>query len=156
LETEQSASKQNNQTNLPLTRGPGGKGNSKNKDSDLSAKEWPGGKDYGNITEIWPAIDEALENRSKIIDRAKLRTLFNYLMKKKPPKKLALKKKPVVYDLLFTRSSPPTFELLVKDPETIHWSYVRFLENLVRKQFNLHATGVVVKLTPVSRKQVLS
>ncbi len=106
--------------------------------------------------QIWQSVDESLESRSKVIDRGKLRTLFNYLMKQKPPKKMSLKKRPVVYDLIYTEHEPPTFELLIKDSATIHWSYVRFLENIIRKQFNLHGTGVVVKLTPVSRKRVLS
>ncbi len=106
--------------------------------------------------QIWEAINEALENRSKIITRAELRTLFNYLMRQRPPQKLRLKKRPIIYDLVYTSSEPPTFELLVKDPDTIHWSYIRFLENIIRKQFGLKATGIVVKLTPVNRKRVLN
>lgn len=108
------------------------------------------------LDQIWTAVDEALENRSKVIEHHELRTLFNYLMKQKPPKKLSLKKRPVIYDLLYTSSEPPTFELLIKDPETVHWSYVRFLENLIRKQFNFAATGIVVKLTKVNRKKVMT
>ena len=106
--------------------------------------------------QIWSAVQVALENRSKLIDRKDLRTLFNYLMKKKPPQKLRLKKKAVIYDLVYTNTNPPTFELLVKDPETIHWSYLRFLENIIKKQFGFEATTIVVKLTPVNRKKVLS
>ncbi len=106
--------------------------------------------------QIWSAVQTALENRSKLIDRKDLRTLFNYLMKRKPPQKLRLKKKAVIYDLVYTNTNPPTFELLVKDPETIHWSYLRFLENILKKQFGFEATTIVVKLTPVSRKKVLS
>jgi len=106
--------------------------------------------------QIWSAVSVALENRSKLIDRKDLRTLFNYLMKKKPPQKLRLKKKAIIYDLVYTNTNPPTFELLVKDPETIHWSYLRFLENIIKKQFGFDATTIVVKLTQVKRKQVLS
>jgi GTP-binding protein len=51
-----------------------------------------------------------------------------------------------MYDLLYTKSNPPTFELLVKDKTTIHWSYVRFLENLIRRNFDFQNTEIVVKL----------
>jgi len=122
--------------------------------STHAAKNQTQTKDSPN--QIWDAINEALENRSKIITKTELRTLFNYLMRQKPPKKLRLKKRPIIYDLVHTSNDPPTFELLVKDPETIHWSYLRFLENIIRKQFSFKATGVVVKLTPINRKRVLS
>lgn len=105
---------------------------------------------------VWEAVDEAINQRSLVIDREELRKIFNYLMKKKPPQKLATKKRAVCYDLLYTKSSPPTFELLVKDKTTIHWSYVRFLENLLRRQFRFTATGMVVKLTEIDRRKVLT
>jgi len=109
-----------------------------------------------DIDNLWYEIDRAMSERRKAIDPQEVRKLFNFLMKKKPPKKLRNKKRPICYDLLFTKSSPPTFELLVKDKSTIHWSYVRFLENIIRDQFRFSATGVSVKLTEVERKQVLS
>ena len=78
------------------------------------------------------------------------------MMKQKPPKKLRTKKKPVVYDLLYTKSNPPTFELLVKDKATIHWSYLRFLENIIRKNFGFVGTEIVVRMTQIDRKKVMT
>lgn len=118
----------------------------------VSAKE----TEDGNLKQIWETIDESLASRSKEIDRAELRKLFNYLMKQKPPKKLRIKRKPVVYDLLYTRSKPPTFELLVKDRNTIHWSYLRFLENILRENFGFEGTEIVVKVTEIDRSKVMS
>ena len=37
---------------------------------------------------------------------------------------------------------PPTFVLFVNDPEIMHFSYKRYLENYLRKSFGLTATPI--------------
>jgi GTPase len=107
-----------------------------------------------NIETIFEKLDDVLQRRGASIPANELRKLFNYIMKQKKPPKLPTKKKAICYDLLQTKTNPPTFELLVKDKATIHWSYQRFLENIIRRQFKLNNTGVKVKLTEVIRKNV--
>lgn len=109
------------------------------------------------IASIWRAIDTSLESRQKDIDPEVVRKLFNYLMKHKDkrPVKLKMKKKPIIYDFLYTKNSPPTFELLVKDKMTVHWSYLRFLENVVRSQFGLKNTGITIKVVEVKKSKIL-
>jgi HAD superfamily hydrolase (TIGR01509 family) len=116
---------------------------------------WISAKESKNLEKIWPLIEESLDNRKKEISKEDIRKLFNYLMKKQPPKKLSAKKKAVVYDLVYKHGNPPTFELLVKDRETIHWSYMRFMENIIRKQFGFAGTAINVKLTEVARRKVM-
>jgi small GTP-binding protein len=106
------------------------------------------------LDELFTHIEIALTNRSKEIPADEVRTLFNFLMKKHPPKKLSDKKRAVVYDLLYTHGNPPTFEFLVKDKRTIHWSYIRFLENTLRRQFGFESTGITVKMVEIARKKV--
>ena len=115
---------------------------------------WVSAKNKTNLYKIWEKIDESLANREKQIEPAEVRKLFNYLMKKKPPNKVANKKRAVIYDFIYSKSKPPTFELLIKDKTTVHWSYVRFLENVVRKQFNFQGTAISIKLTEVDRKNI--
>ncbi len=117
---------------------------------------WVSAKTLQGINHIWDNIDLALEERSMDISREELRRLFNFLMKRKPPKKLRLEKRPVVYDLLYHNSSTPTFELLVKNKQTIHWSYLRFLENTVRANFGFKNTEIKVKAVNVARKLVVT
>jgi HAD superfamily hydrolase (TIGR01509 family) len=117
---------------------------------------WVSAKDGINLEEIWDLIDESIANRGKEISHEDLRKLFNYIMKKQPPKKLSAKKKAVIYDLVYKKANPPTFELLVKDKETIHWSYMRFLENTLRKQFGFAGASIVVKMVEIKRKRVLT
>lgn len=107
-----------------------------------------------HLEDIFNKLDDVLARRGAVISEAELRKLFNYLMKNRKPPKLPSKRKAVCYDLIQTKSNPPTFEFLVKDRETIHWSYSRFLENIIRKQFKLNNTGVKVKLTEVFKKNV--
>lgn len=107
-----------------------------------------------NLQGIFQKVDDILNRRSALIPRNELRKVFNYLMKQKQPPKLPAKRKAVCYDLIQSKSNPPTFEFLVKDKSTIHWSYLRFLENLLRRQFKLNDTGLKVKLTEIYQKNV--
>ena len=116
---------------------------------------WVSAKDGTGIDDIWDTIDYALEERQMDISREELRKIFNYLMKQKPPKKLRMEKRPVVYDLLYSNVKTPTFELLVKNKQTIHWSYLRFMENMLRRNFGFENTDIKVKAVNVSRKQVV-
>lgn len=116
---------------------------------------WVSAKEKIGLEKIWKAIDLSLHNRSRLITRAEVRKLFNYLMKQKPPKKLRTKKRPIIYDLVYTDTKPPTFELLVKDKTTLHWSYLRFLENKIKDQFHFQATGIKLKVVEINRKNIL-
>lgn len=111
---------------------------------------------YDNVEDIWNEINISLEQRKLEIQPEDLRKLFNYIIKQKPPLKLKNKKKAIIYDLLYTKSSPPTFELLIKDKNTIHWSYVRFLENIIIQQFGFNATGITLKIKEVEKKKVVT
>jgi HAD superfamily hydrolase (TIGR01509 family) len=117
---------------------------------------WVSAKDKTNLAKIWDKVDEVLDKRAKNITREELRKLFNYLMKQKPPKKLSTKKRAVIYDLVYEQAEPPTFALLIKDKTSVHWSYVRFLENILRKQFDLQGVGIKLILKEVDRKKNLS
>jgi GTPase len=115
---------------------------------------WVSALNGSGLAEVWNNIDEAIESRTKEIDPNEVRKLFNYLMKHRPPIKLRTQKKPVIYDLVFTKSSPPTFQLLIKDRKTLDKNYLKFLENTIRKQFNFQNTGISIKVVEVSRKNV--
>jgi HAD superfamily hydrolase (TIGR01509 family) len=116
---------------------------------------WVSAKKKKGLEQIWEHIDKALKERTTEISSIQLRKLFNFLMKQKPPSKLRNKRRPVVYDLLYTNSKPPTFEFLVKDRTTVHWSYLRFLENILRRNFDFANNEIRVKLTEIDKKKVL-
>ncbi|MBR2155789.1 MAG: ribosome biogenesis GTPase Der, partial [Clostridia bacterium] len=43
-------------------------------------------------------------------------------------------------------TNPPTFALVVNDPNIMHFSYQRYLENYLRKSFGLDATPIRLKV----------
>jgi GTPase len=125
--------------------------NSKFKFLKIDRVLWVSAATHENLNLIWKAVDEVISSRSKTIDPVDLRRVFNYLMKKNPPKKMTDRKKPVVYDLVFTKQSPPTFELWVRYADTIHWSYLRFLANFLGTQFEFVGGAPTVKIVEKKR-----
>jgi GTPase len=117
---------------------------------------WVSALDGTGLGEMWDRIDEALDLKNHTIPNSRMRTLFNYLMKNKPPKKLRTEKKPVIYDFLYKGNNPHTFELLIKEKKSLDKNYMRFLENFVRDQFNLKNSGIKIRVTEVEKKHVLS
>ncbi|NMB86877.1 MAG: ribosome biogenesis GTPase Der, partial [Chloroflexi bacterium] len=46
------------------------------------------------------------------------------------------------------RSDPPTFMIYVNDPKQAHFSYLRFLENQIRKEYGFIGTPIRLVLKP--------
>jgi GTP-binding protein len=46
------------------------------------------------------------------------------------------------------RSDPPTFLIYVNDPRLAHFSYLRYLENMIRKEYNFVGTPIHLVLKP--------
>ena len=46
------------------------------------------------------------------------------------------------------RSDPPTFLIYVNDPKLSHFSYVRFLENQIRKEYGFMGTPIQIVMRP--------
>lgn len=47
-----------------------------------------------------------------------------------------------IYYAVQVSVKPPTFVLFVNDPELMHFSYKRYLENYIRKSFGLNMTPI--------------
>jgi len=127
----------------------------KSLEKALKAKESDNEPTWTKLDEIWNSIDQSMIERETELDKEQVRKLFNYIHKKKFPPKLKNKKKPVIYDLLYIQNKPPTFHFLVKDVATIHWSYLRFLENLIRQNFTFGNTEIIVKVKSIDQKKVI-
>lgn len=54
------------------------------------------------------------------------------------------------------RSEPPTFLLYVNDPELCHFTYVRYLENQIRKEYPFIGTPIRIVLKPREREESTS
>ena len=55
-----------------------------------------------------------------------------------------------IYYITQVSVKPPTFVLFVNDPELLHFSYERFLENRIRDAFGF--LGTPIRIIPRARK----
>lgn len=87
---------------------------------------------------ILRAATMALQNHSFRISTGALNRLIQDATFEKP---LTRKGKPFrVYYSTQVATSPPTFVLFVNDPDLFHFSYLRYIENQIRKQYPLEGT----------------
>ena len=59
-------------------------------------------------------------------------------------------RRPRIFRSVQSRTSPPTFEFTARNPELIHFSYRRYLENRLRENFGF--IGSPLKMSFVSRE----
>jgi GTP-binding protein len=92
------------------------------------------------LDDLMRTIIASAEQHSMRIATPELSRLVRDAVQEHP---LAVKGKPVrIYYATQPRVRPPTFVLFVNDPELVHFSYQRYIENRVRKQFGLEGTPV--------------
>ena len=103
-------------------------------------------KEGTNVDRLLDAIMASKKSRDKKIDENVLSKTFKSWIKKNPPKQLRDQKKPVIYGIKQIAGRAPTFELVVKEPPTIHYSYVRYLENQIRDHFDFGGTAIKIRV----------
>lgn len=103
-----------------------------------------------NTHKILQLILDIKKIRDKEIDKKELNDFTNYLMKKMPPprqpRKIGSHKKIRAF-ISKTRqkdSSPPVFEINVTNVAKIPESYLRYLENNLRKKFKFYGTPIKI------------
>jgi GTP-binding protein len=99
-----------------------------------------------------PLLEEALrvsDERRKRIDTSRLNSVVQRAIAESPPStgrrqlKLLYATQPEV--------TPPTFIFFVNDASLVHFSYRRYLENVIRRNFGYE--GVALKLSFRSRRE---
>ena len=60
---------------------------------------------------------------------------------------------PKIYYMTQASVKPPTFILFVNEPELIHFSYVRFLENRLRESFGFEGTPIQISVNIREKKK---
>jgi GTP-binding protein len=58
-----------------------------------------------------------------------------------------------IYYATQTGVNPPTFAFFVNDPEAVHFSYERYLENRLREAFGFKGTAIRLFFRPRSRSE---
>ncbi len=104
------------------------------------------------VTKIMPTVVKVLENASRRITTGVLNEILHEAVAvKEPPTKNGRRLK-----LLFATQAgvkPPTFVIFVNDPDLMHFSYLRYIENCIRKHLELDGTPIKIVLKTRSEKE---
>lgn len=101
------------------------------------------------VDELLPLAIDIFKERQKRVSDDQLRSIMLDAFAAHPPatikgKRLSIK------SVSQSRTSPPTFDFQVNNPDLVHFSYQRFLENSIRESHKFHGTPIKM----IFRKQV--
>jgi GTPase len=102
-------------------------------------------KNKKNINKILDLSDEIMQERAKRISTAELNSFFQKITQKHLPASRKIAKPKFMYGSQVD-VSPPKFLLFFKNPQTMHFSYPRYLENEIRKEYGFNGTCISIKL----------
>lgn len=101
-------------------------------------------KNKTNIYEILNISEKIMEERKRRIKTSELNTFLQKITQKHTPASTKIKKPKFMYASQID-INPPKFLLFFKYVENMHFSYPRYLENEIRKEFGFD--GTAIKLT---------
>lgn len=93
------------------------------------------------VHKILGTIKDCYENYSKRISTGILNEVINKAVLMNEPPIVALKRLKIFY-VTQVGTKPPTFIFFVNDPNLLHFSYGRYLENQLRNSFEFNGTGI--------------
>lgn len=93
------------------------------------------------VTKIIDLVDFVVEQNSTRVTTATLNTLLREWLHLNPPPSDKGRRLKVRY-LTQVSVKPPTFVFFVNDPDLMHFSYKRYLENQMRKHFGFEGTPI--------------
>lgn len=102
-------------------------------------------KNKQRIDKLFDLIDEVDENYSFRVPTGLLNTMLREAMLINPPKTKKGKRLKIYYMSQVT-SRPPKFLIYVNDEELMHFSYLRFIENKLRENFNFRGVPITLEV----------
>ncbi len=102
------------------------------------------------VSELLPLAIEIFNERQKRIGEDQLRSIMLDAFAAHPPATIKGKRLSI-HSVSQSRTSPPTFDFQVNNPDLVHFSYQRFLENSIREVHKFHGTPIKM----IFRKQVM-
>lgn len=103
------------------------------------------------IQELLTTLTEVGEQHAMRIPTGELNRLIAEATFERPPSRRGRQLK--IYYTTQVRVKPPTFVLFVNDPELVHFSTERYLENQIRQRFSLEGTPIRIKVKESSGKE---
>lgn len=109
------------------------------------------GKLGTGVHKIFPKIMQVWRSRHTIIPESTLEKFLEYVTRKHLPSRGKGTRQPKVMGMRQINAAPPVFEIFIKYRTSIHRSYVHYLENRLREQFDFTGTPIVIKLRKMRR-----
>lgn len=101
-------------------------------------------KNKGKIKTVLDTALPIAEARQRIISDTQLKKFLNRVVKIHLPAKAKGTKAPHIFTIKQKRSNPPVFSVRIGTNDTLHFSYLRFLENRLREQFDFIGTPLKI------------
>jgi GTP-binding protein len=101
-------------------------------------------KNKKNTYQILEIAQEIYEERRKRIETPKLNTFLQRITYKHVPSGRGIKKPKFFYGSQVD-INPPKFVLFFRNPQNLHFSYPRYIENELRKEFGFNGTAMELK-----------
>ncbi len=112
-------------------------------------------KNKKNIDKILRLSEEIVEERKKRIPTAEFNSFMQKITQKHLPASTKIKKPKFMYGSQ-VEISPPKFTLFFRNAENMHFSYPRYLENEIRKEYGFNGTPINLKFKKDLNRKDLS
>ncbi len=99
-----------------------------------------------NIERLFSTIQEVAQERRKRIPTGEMNRFLKKVDFERAP--VPASKRVKIYYMTQAATSPPTFILFTDRPVKLHFSYERFLENQIRREFGFMGTPIWIKNRP--------
>jgi GTP-binding protein len=104
-----------------------------------------------NVEKVFPTIELVARERRKRVSTGEMNRFLRQIDFERASVPAARKVK--VYYMTQAAIAPPTFVLFTDKDVKLHFSYQRFLENQIRKQFQFVGTPIWIKTRPHKRRE---
>jgi len=104
-----------------------------------------------NVDKILDLILEVYEQKQKEIPDKALERILKKIVKQHRPRQAKGAKRPHLYTLTQASSNPPEFIVTVGEKQNVHFSYLRFIENQLRKKFGFLGVPLKIRVTQLKR-----
>lgn len=109
------------------------------------------GKTGYRVHQILPSIMKAWQGRHTVIPISALEHFLKQATTEHRPSRGKGTHHPKIMGIRQLGANPPVIELMIKYRTSLNWSYVNFLKNKLRAQFDFFGTPVIIKLTKMKR-----
>lgn len=109
-------------------------------------------KTGSKVNKILDIALEVTEARKTEISETQLKKFLSRSVKTHLPAKGKGLKAPHIFEIVQNKSNPPVFSIRIGSRDDLHFSYVRFLENRLRKEFSFVGTPIHLRVVKNKKK----